>query len=98
MEESFMPTREEMYDEFVANVSHQPPVACKFEVGDVVTFTNDYDVEFPGCVVLGFSNEVESEGRFVHLDMSCWWFPVKPSSLRLEHKARDKHKAVINRW
>lgn len=57
-----------------------PPVECKFNVGDIVTFTNDYGVAFHNKVVTGFSPFVE-HGRFVYLDNDSWWFPVNPDQL-----------------
>ncbi len=57
-----------------------PPVTCEFGLGAVVTFTNDYGVQFHERVVTGFSPSVDN-GRFVYLDMDCWWFPVDPTQL-----------------
>lgn len=60
-----------------------PPVPCELKVGDVVTFTNDYGVAFPGHVVTGFSPTVY-HGRFVYFDHDAWWFSVSPESLSKE--------------
>ena len=57
-----------------------PPLPCEFNIGDMVTFTNDNGVQFHGRVVAGFSPEVEN-GRFVYLDQDAWWFPVAPTNL-----------------
>ncbi len=62
-----------------------PPVPCKFAVGDRVIYTNDYGAEFTKTV-RGFSGTEQSlykYGRFVYLDMDCWWMPVSPSRLKL---------------
>lgn len=58
-----------------------PPVACKFKVGDSVTYTNDYGASFRK-VVRGFS-PTPRFGRFIYLDLDCWWAPVAENSLRL---------------
>ncbi|CAN7569646.1 hypothetical protein [Acidovorax delafieldii] len=63
-----------------------PPQECDFNVGDTVTFTNDYGVSFPGKLITGFASTIEY-GRFIYLDSDSWWFPVKPESLTLTHKA-----------
>lgn len=78
-----MPTQQE-YDDFLKRLKKEPPVECEFEVGDTVTFTNEYGVSFPGNKVIGFADDDEFYGRFIHLDKSSWWFPVRPSELTLE--------------
>ena len=79
-----MPTQQE-YKDFLKTVKKEPPEGCKFSVGDKVTFTNDYDVSFPGLTVIGFAEE-EFQGRFIYLDYDCWWFPTRPSQLTLERE------------
>ncbi len=66
-----------------------PPVPCDFQVGDLVTFTNEYGVSFTGLTVVGFTPEIDSHlpDRFIYLDTSCWWFPKKADQLTLEHRA-----------
>lgn len=59
-----------------------PPIPCDFKVGDKVVFTNDYGVEFQ-LFVRGFCPEPILNGRFIYVFTDCWWFPVKPESLRL---------------
>jgi hypothetical protein len=59
----------------------EPPIPCAFKVGDSVTFTNPQGVVFPGHTVKGFS-PVPSFGRFVYVDLDCWWYAVKPESLQ----------------
>ena len=61
-----------------------PPDGCDFQVGDIVTFTNDYGVEFPNRKVVGFTlpgNELY--GKVVYLAKEAYWFPSDPSSLTL---------------
>lgn len=57
-----------------------PPVPCEFQVGDSVTFTNDYGVAFRNMTVTGFSPAVDG-GRCVYLDNDAWRFSSKPDSL-----------------
>jgi hypothetical protein len=58
-----------------------PPVPCEFQVGDLVTYTNDYGAVFNDRIVTGFSPTVEN-GRFIYFDHAAWWFPVGPRSLK----------------
>lgn len=59
------------------------PVDCAFNVGDLVTFTNDNGVKFTDKRITGFSTTVDY-GRFVYLDFDCWWFAVDPKELTLQ--------------
>lgn len=61
-----------------------PPVACAFKPGDKVVFTNDQGVVFSDLLVTGFSPAIESRGRFIYLDTSSWWFPVRPENLKIQ--------------
>lgn len=63
-----------------ADAQKTPPIPCEFAVGDLVTYTNEYGVQFFNRVVTGFSPTVEA-GRFVYFDNSAWWFPANPGSL-----------------
>jgi len=68
---------------FKVTATQTPPDGCSWRVGDMVTFTNDYGVEFGPHEVLGFTLPGdELHGRFIYLDTDCYWFPVKPESLR----------------
>ena len=58
-----------------------PPVPCSFNVGDKVTFVNDYGVKFPGKTVRGFTEKVTTWGAFIYIDSLSWWCPVKPDEL-----------------
>lgn len=57
------------------------PVPCQLNVGDKVTFVNDYGVRFPGKTVRGFAEKVTSWGAFVYIDTDAWWHPTKPGNL-----------------
>lgn len=72
------------YAEFVGNLSAVPPKPCNLQVGQRVTFTNEYGVSFPGRTVIGFANDDSFYGRFVHLDSDCYWMPKQPGSLTPE--------------
>lgn len=81
--------------QFTETLKKTPPVECDFQVGDTVEFTNDQGVVFTTSgihelkvngfraplKVIGFADEVW-QGRFVHLNTSCYWFPKEPEALR----------------
>lgn len=61
-----------------------PPKPCVFKVGDTVKFTNSNGLEFGPYKVIGFTKpEHEENGRFIHIDSECVWFPKSPESLTL---------------
>jgi hypothetical protein len=63
-------------------MSSAPPEGCPFKVGDLVKFTNDYEVEFGPHMVMGFTLPGdELHGRNVYLNTSCYWFPKHVGSL-----------------
>ncbi len=62
----------------------ESPIECDLKVGDIVTFTNEYDVSFENCVIIGFAKpEHFLHGRFIHLNTSAPWFPHKRDELTL---------------
>lgn len=71
-----------------------PPLPCEFKVGDKVTFTNDYGVEFHDKTVTGFASTVEY-GRFVFLDIDSWWFPVRPENLTKQPQTGESPPAAL---
>lgn len=54
-------------------------------VGDMVTFTNDYDVVFGPHEVLAFRKPWNG-GRCVYFDHDAYWFPARPDQLTLVKK------------
>lgn len=70
--------------EVIETLLDKPPVPCEFKVGDIVTFTNEYGVSFEGRVIIGFAEDDSFYGRFIHLSKDAYWFPVRPSELKLE--------------
>ena len=86
-----MESLESMIQHFVQeNLTAVPPVPCVYEVGDTVTFTNDYGIEFTGIKVVGFAREIDPDWRpesFIYLDWDCYWFPVSATHIRTECKA-----------
>ena len=70
---------------FIASLMRVPPdgVDCKFHVGQLVKFTNDYGVSFDGQRIIGFSEPVSelSGSPYIYLDNSSYWFPCTPESL-----------------
>lgn len=60
----------------------ESPRPCRFKVGDKIKFINDQGLEFGPYSVIGFAKpENELGGRFVYIDYSCAWFPVRPDQL-----------------
>lgn len=70
------------------NLSSTPPEPCDLSVGDVVTFTNDYEVVFAGLKVIGFARKddwfYQKSGRFIHIDTDCFWLQKKREQLKKE--------------
>ena len=66
------------------NLTDKPPIPCDFKIGDIVTFTNEFGVSFSNKKIIGFSPEVTSTGRFIHLSKDAYWFPVPMESLKKE--------------
>lgn len=74
----------------------EPPKPCEFKVGDVVKFTNDNGVKFGPHKVLGYTTpENELNGRFIHIDYDCVWFPTSPESLKkIPSKGHSMEKSL----
>lgn len=71
-----------------AVMKKEPPAV--FHVGDVVTFTNDYGVKFPGVTVVGTEFwQRRDERRYFFSPTSAPWFSVPESSLKFERHAPD---------
>ena len=61
--------------------------SLKFNVGDKVTYVNDYGCEFHDRKITGIMNRKDDEslycsGRRSYIDSDCPWMPVKESNLR----------------
>ena len=61
--------------------------SLKFNVGDKVTYVNDYGCEFHDRKITGIMNRKDDEslycsGRRYYIDSDCPWMPVKESNLR----------------
>ena len=74
------------FDSFVKHyLSKDPPVPCDLKVGDKVTYTNEFGVQFQGMVVIGFARDNSFYGRFIHLTgpehPGAYWFPVRRDEL-----------------
>lgn len=64
-----------------------PPCPCALQVGDKVTFTNEYGVSFAGLRVIGFAGQQDDSSitdRFIYLDSSAYWYPHKLNELQKE--------------
>lgn len=73
--------------EFAVMKKEPPPL---FQTGDVVTFTNDYGVQWPGLTVVGteFWKRFE-ERRYFYAPTAAPWYSVPESSLKLERRATE---------
>ncbi|AMW80692.1 hypothetical protein AMD27_17400 (plasmid) [Acinetobacter sp. TGL-Y2] len=50
------------------------------EIGQLVTYTNEYGVAFLNHEILGFDNDA-SYGNYVYLDLNCYWCAVPVESI-----------------
>ena len=78
-----MPTHQDRLDrkksDFIAALSKTAPVECEFQLGDVVTFTNQQGVVFEGFIIVGFDTDPDNmNGRFIYCDKEAYWFPLSP--------------------
>lgn len=71
------------YHEFVEGLRKTPPVPTEFEIGQAVAFVNEFGVIFDDMTVMGYADDDLFQGRFIHLNSDCYWFPVRPASLRV---------------
>lgn len=78
--------------EYAKRLDQKPPAGCTYNVGDTVTFTNDYGVQFHGMKVIGFSDNLCMIGRLIHLNGDAYWFPHKASELTLTSDTSHKEK------
>lgn len=60
----------------------QDSTETDLKAGDIVTFTNDYGVQFKGMKVLGFCEP--DNDRCVYISSDCYWFAERPASLKKE--------------
>lgn len=71
--------------DFINSLDKTPIESLGLKVGDVVTFTNDYGVVFPGKVITGFDPvEKDYTKRFIYFDSDAYWFPHKLSEISKE--------------
>lgn len=75
-----------------------------FQIGDIVCFTNDYDVKWHGRRIIGLE-DCEVRGRCYHLEPTdSPWFPALESQLTLEAKKRGElehwlyYDGLMERW
>lgn len=53
------------------------------EVGQIVTYTNEFGISFLNSEILGFNNDTQY-GQCVYLNNSSYWFPVSVESLTIQ--------------
>lgn len=61
------------------NLQSIPPEGCHFQVGDIVTFTNEYGVSFENKMVIGFDHS--NNDRPIHTAGEAYWFGSEVHSL-----------------
>ena len=71
------------YHEFVAGLQKTPPVPTEFKIGQPVAYVNEYGVIFDDMTVMGYADDNEFQGRFIHLNTDCYWMAVHPADLRV---------------
>jgi hypothetical protein len=62
------------------NLQAHPPLGCDFQVGDIVTFTNDAGIVFNNNLVTGFNHSQPL--RPVHTAGEAYWFGHREDSLK----------------
>lgn len=85
--------------DYALTLEQTPPEGCDLQVGDVVTFVNDYGVIFPGQEVIGFDttdHNLMQYGNFIHIDTGAFWFPHKRSELIKE--SVEAGNARLQEW
>jgi hypothetical protein len=65
----------------------KPLIETQFAVGDLVTYTNDQGVVFPGHKVIRFANSDHMLFKYekhIHVDLDSYWCPVHERNLTKE--------------
>jgi hypothetical protein len=84
---------------FSENVMSESPIPCDFKVGDIVKFTNEFELEFGPYRVIGFCRPVDVlYGRFIYIDYDCYWFPTEPESLSIWETNDNDHVLSDEDW
>lgn len=66
----------------VKNLVSTPINADGFAVGDEVTFTNCYGIQFSGHKIIGFAEPIYKNSGTIYLDYDCFWFPVTVNEIK----------------
>ena len=85
--------------DYAKTLEQTPPEGCDLQVGDIVTFVNDYGIPFPGKEIIGFDttdHNLKKYGNFIHIDTDAYWFPHKRSELIKESKEQGDMR--LNQW
>lgn len=64
-------------------LTNTPPEGCDFRVGETVTYTNDYGIEFRGQKIIGFCDGL------VYLSDNAYWFGNPVSSIKKEKAKKN---------
>jgi len=71
------------YHKYVDELNKVSPIETTFKIGQAVAFVNEFGVIFDDLTIMGFADDDSFQGRFIHLNTDCYWFPVAPGSLRV---------------
>ena len=84
--------------EYAKTLEQTTPEGCDLQVGDIVTFVNDYGIPFPGKEVIGFDTDcyMNKYGNFIHIDTGAYWYPHKRCELIKESK--EDGEARLQEW
>ncbi|WP_076414989.1 hypothetical protein [Shewanella sp. UCD-KL12] len=75
------------YEDFKGGLLKRSVIPCEFEVGDFVTFTNEYGIFFrKPKQVIGFDDVCDSSDRFIYTESEAWWFPSSAAQLKLAER------------
>lgn len=57
-----------------------PDAPVEFKEGDIVTFKNDYGVEFPLCEIFGIAKDPGKYGSCIYWNSDAYWAPAKATN------------------
>jgi hypothetical protein len=83
------------HSRFQITMETDTPDGCPFNVGDMVTFTNENGVVFEHHKVVGFTLPGDDlHGRNVYINVDCYWMPMSVDSLTFEPDTTDSQIQV----
>ncbi|WP_282109339.1 hypothetical protein [Shewanella algicola] len=71
------------YEQFKSELLTESVIPTQFNVGDFVTFTNEFGVFFRRPKqVIGFDDKCSLPDRFIYTESEAYWYPSKPDELK----------------